>query len=276
MAKDRVGFIGLGIMGKPMAQGLLKRGIDTLVYDLRTERVKELERLGAKGATSAKAIGRASDIIVIMVRDTAQAEEVILGKEGLLEAAKEGSVIVIMSTIDPLFCQRAEKIAAKKRVGMIDAPVTGGPKGAETQSLGIMVGGEEYLLDRCRYVLEAIGNRIVHVGGIGMGEVAKLANNSITSATAIATAGAIGLATKAGVELEKFLKVIQSGTANSWVAQNWDYWRKKVKGETTDFEITYKDLRLALDLAKAYAIPLPLSEVIAHLDMAKVIAGSEN
>lgn len=109
-----------------------------------------------------------------------------------------------------------------------------------------------------------------------MGEVVKLANNTITTVTAVATAGAIGLATKAGVELEKFLKVIQSGTANSWVAQNWDYWRKKVKGETTDFEITYKDLSLALDLAKAYAIPLPLSEVIAHLDMAKVIASSEN
>ncbi len=276
MSKEKVGFIGLGVIGKPMAQNLLKGGIDILVYDIIPERVRELERLGAKGAKSAKEIGAASDIVIIMVRDTSQAEEVILGKEGVLEAAREGSVIVIMSTIDPLFCQRAEKVAAKKGVGMIDAPVTGGPGGAETRNLGIMVGGTEYLLERCRYLLEAMGNRIVHVGGIGMGEVVKLANNSITTVIAGATAGAIALATKAGVDSEKFLKIVQSGTANSWIAQNWDFYRKKAKVGPTELAITYKDLRLALDLAKAYGVPLPLSEVIAQLDMTELIASLEN
>jgi 3-hydroxyisobutyrate dehydrogenase len=254
-----------------MALALLKKGIDTFVYDSAGERIKELEILGAKAASSGHEIGVLCDYVVVMVRDTAQVEAVLLGKQGVLESSKKGSIILIMSTVDPLFCQRTEKIAAVKGIGLLDAPVSGAPKGAEAQNLTIMVGGEKYLLEKCRPILEAMGNRIIHVGGIGMGQVAKIANNSIVLAIAIATAGGITLAKKGGVEADRFLEIIQSSTASSWVAHNWEYWRQKASGKTTDFGITYKDLHLALDLAKSIGVPLPLSEAIGQLDLSDAL-----
>lgn len=227
MSKDTVGFIGLGTMGKAMAQGIVKAGIDIVVArNLRhQEPVKELERRGARVARTAKDIGALSNIAIIMVRDTAQAEAVILGDDGLLSSAREGSIIVIMSTIDPLFCQMVEKIAREKSVGVLDAPVSGGPKGAEAHTLTIMVGGEKDLLERCRYVLEAVGRRIFHVGGIVIAQVIQLATNNIIYVTAIATAGSKILAGETGIGSDRFLEIIQSNAANRWVANKWDHFR---------------------------------------------------
>lgn len=288
MVKDKVGFIGLGAMGKPMARNLIKRGIETIVYDVREEPVKELEKLGAKFAGSTKEIGSLCDFVIIMVNNTAQTEEIILGDEGILSSMGKGSIIVIMSTVDPLLCQRVANIAQEKGIGVIDAPVSssitagakgvggGGPKGAETGTLTIMVGGKKDLFERCRYVLEAMGSQILHVGDIGTAQAVKLASNSIVYATAVATAGGIALAAKAGINLERFLEIIRSNAANSWVAHNWEHWRKKAKPEgKISLGITYKDLGLALDLAKAWGISLPLGEIIAQLDIAKIIEHTE-
>ena len=276
MAKDRVGFIGLGKMGKFMAQGLVGRGIDTVVRNLhRQEPVRELERLGAKAAGSAKEIGALCNIIIIMVRDTSQAEEVILGEEGVMNRVREGSIIIIMSTVDPLFCHRVAKIASEKGVGVSDAPVSGFPKAAETHTLTIMVGGEKDLLERCRYIFEAMGNRVFHVGGIGTAQVIKIAQTNIVFATAIATAGGIALAAKAGVELKRFLEIIQTTAADSWIAHNWEQWSKKGKENKSSLDDSYRKLWMALDLAKAWGISLPLSEVIAQLDIGQLIDFTE-
>jgi 3-hydroxyisobutyrate dehydrogenase-like beta-hydroxyacid dehydrogenase len=275
MPKDKIGFIGLGIMGKGMARGLIERGIDTMVHDLLEEPVKDLEKLGAKVGRSPKEIGALCDIVILMVRDTAQADAIIVGEEGVLSSAREGSVIVIMSTVDPLFCQRTAEIAQKKGVGLLDAPVSGGQKGAETHTLTIVVGGDKYLLERCRYVFEAMGSRIFHVGAIGTAQVVKIAANSISHATAAATAGAIALASRAGIELERFLEIVPVTSANSWVAQNWELWSRKGRGDKKSLDTTNKDLKLALGLAKAWGISLPLSEAIAQLGIDKIIENAE-
>lgn len=276
MSKDKVGFIGVGEMGKPMARGLIEKGIDTVVYDIREEPVKELERLGARIARSPREIGALCDIVIIMVVDAAQAELVILGEEGVLTSAKKGSVIAVMSTVDPLFCERAARIAGEKGVGFLDAPVSGGQKGAEAHTLTLMVGGERHLLERCRYVFEAMASNIFHIGGVGTGQAIKIANNSIVHAILIGTAGGIALAARAGVRVERFIEIIQTTKAKNCVAQNWEFWRNKGRPEgKASLYITCKDMRFALDLTKAYGLSLPLVEAIAKLDIAKIIACTE-
>lgn len=277
MPKDKVGFIGLGTMGKPMAVGLIGKSIDTIVFDVREEPIKELEKLGAKVARSAKEIGLLCNIIIVMVQTTEQAESILLSTDGVLNVARDGSIVAIMSTIDPLFCQRAAVIAEKRGVGLIDAPVTGGPKSAESHTLTIMVGGKKELLERCRPVFEAMGSRIFHIGDtVGSGEVMKVAANSIIYATAIGTAGGMALAGKIGIGLERFVEIVKETAANSWVIHNWDHWHKKSTPEgKTSLYITYKDLRLALDLAKTWDISLPVAELISTLDISKIIGDAE-
>ena len=272
MPKETVGFIGVGEMGKPMAQGIIEKGIDLIVHDIREEPVKELARLGAKVGGSPKEIGALCTITILMVVDTAQAEEVILGKNGVLMSAQEGSVIVVMSTVDPLFCENTAQIAAKKGVGFLDAPVSGGRRGAEAHTLTILVGGEESLLKKCHYVFEAMGNNIFHVGKVGNGEVIKLANNSIIHAILIGTAGGLALAAKAGVPAGRFLNIIRTTSAKNWVAENWEYWSNKAKPEGKDsLYITQKDMGHVRDLAKSYGLNLPLVERLPKLDIAKII-----
>ncbi len=272
MAKHKVGFIGVGDMGKPMARGLIERGVDTIVYDIRKEPLKELEALGARIAASPKEIGSLCDIIITMVVDIAQIEAVFLGSDGALTSAKEGSIIVVMSTVDPFFCVKLAKIAAKKRVGFLDAPVSGGQKGAEAHSLSIMVGGEKHLFHECRSIFEAMGKNIFYIGEVGTGQAIKIAINSIVHASLIGTAGGIALAARAGVKVERFLEIIETTTARNWVAQNWEYWSQKGKPEgKASLYITCKDIMHARDLAKAYGISLPLVEAAANLDLAQVI-----
>jgi 2-hydroxy-3-oxopropionate reductase len=276
MPKDKVGFIGLGVMGKPMARSLIESGIDTMIRNFRRpEPVRELERLGAKPAASVKEIGALCDIIIVMVGDTGQAEEVILGEEGLMVSMKKGSVVVIMSTVDPRFCGKVEKVAKERGVGVLDAPVSGFPKGAETRSLTIMVGGEKDLLDRCRYIFETMGNRIFHVGGFGAAQVVKVAQTNIFFAIAVATAGGIALAAKAGIGAERFLEIIQTTAANSWIAHNWEQWSRKGRENKASLEDSYRKLKLAVDLAKGSGISLPLSEAILLLDIGKIIDETE-
>lgn len=272
MARDTVGFIGVGEMGGPMARGILEKGIDLVVHDIREEPVRELVKLGAKVARSPKEIGARCKITIIMVVDTAQAKEVILGKEGLLTSAPEGSAIAVMSTVDPFFCERTAKIAAEKKVDLLDAPVSGGRKRAEDHTLTILVGGEAKVLEKYRYVFEAMGNRIFHLGKVGNGEVMKLANNSIIHAIVVGTSGGFAMARKAGIPEELFFQILDTSTGRNWVAQNWDFWRNKATPEGKgSLYVTQKDISMARDLARAYGLSLPLVEILPDLDLAEVI-----
>jgi 3-hydroxyisobutyrate dehydrogenase-like beta-hydroxyacid dehydrogenase len=276
MAKETVGFIGVGEMGWPMAKGILDKGIDLMVHDIREDPVKELKKLGAKVAGSPGEIGANCAITIIMVVDKAQAKEVIQGKNGILTTAKKGSMIVAMSTLDPFFCQEMAKIAAEKGVGFIDAPVSGGRGRAEAHTLTIMVGGEESLLKKCRYVLEAMGNNIVYMGKVGNGQVMKLANNSIVHALLIGTAGGLTLAAKAGIPAERFLKILDTSTGRNWVAQNWDYfWSKGTPEGKGSLYVTKKDIAMTRDTARAYGLSLPLVEILPDLDLAEIIKNTQ-
>lgn len=277
MLQEKVGFIGLGTMGKPMAENVLRKGFDTVVYDVRSEPVSALKKLGAKVARSPQEVGELSNIVIIMVRDSTQAEKVILGEKGTLNGVKEGSIIIVMSTVEPSFCEKMAKIAMGKGVGLLDAPVSGGANAAAARTLTIIVGGEEHLVKKCHPVLEAIGNRIFYVGSIGMGQIVKLANNIISHSSYFATTEAIALVTKAGISLERFLEIVRVSSGNTWAAQNqnWHSWwsrKMKVPGGQDSMALVYKDLHLALDISKSLGINPTYLEAIAQLDITKLIS----
>jgi len=274
VSKEKIGFIGLGNMGKPMAETLLRKGFDIWVNDLCEEPVTELERLGAKSAKLAKEIGTLCDIIIVMVRNTAQTEALILGRDGILEGAKEGSLILLMNTVEPNFCQRIARIVAEKKVSLLDAPVSGAPEGARAGTLTIIVGGEEALLGKCRHVLEAMGKNIFHVGGIGTGQVVKLVNNLAFYVNSSAVAEATALGTKAGVELERLLEVLTVSTGNSWAAQNWPSYRERKVREGDHIKSSYDVMRVIKSVAKDMGLHLPLLEFISQQDRLEVLKGT--
>jgi len=271
MAK-KVGFIGLGMMGKPMAKCILKAGFPLTVFDAVPAPVEEMRGLGAAVASSPKEVARASDIVITMVRDDAQTQQIVLDKSGVLEGAKAGSAIILMSTLSPLFCQRVAAEASKKGVGVLDAPVSGSAPAAEAGTLAIMVGGKEELLKECRPVLEAMGKNIFYFGNVGMGEAAKLANNTIVLVNIFAATEGLALGVKAGIDIKRLLEMIKVSTGNSWVIERWDLiagLKKSYKPGAT-MDIMYKDMSLALKLAKELNVDMPLANLATKLDVGRL------
>jgi len=271
MAAIEIGFIGLGEMGRPMAKNLIKAGFQLTVYDMRKEPMEELEKLGAKPAGSAKEVAAASEVIISMVRDTPSTEQVVFGKDGLWEGIREGSTIIITSTIDATYCQRIAVRAKEKGVHVLDAPVSGGKPGAEAGTLSIIVGGEKDVFERCLTIFNAMGRNFYYQGGIGMGEVTKIANNLILLVTIAVVSEAIALAVKSGIEQERFLEILKTSSGNSWTVQNWDSISANKKnyreGRGGAIEIAYKDLHLALNLADSLGIRVPLAALASQLDL---------
>jgi 2-hydroxymethylglutarate dehydrogenase len=266
MADRRVGFIGLGGMGKGMARNIVKGGFDTIVYDVRIDPLKELEKVGAKVAMSPKEVGAKSNIVITMVRDDFQTKQVIFEKEGVIEGIKPGSTILIMGTVSPLCAQSiAKRAKATKEVNVLDAAVSGGTVGAEAGTLSIMVGGDEQVLERCRDVLEKMSKEIFHCGTVGAGLVVKLVNNMINISTVALVSEAITLGQKEGVNLDLLLNIFNTSTARSWVTQNWD-WFTKARRNPAFVEILYKDLTLALNLAKEKQVATPIVSLCSKYD----------
>ena len=197
---EKIGFVGLGIMGKPMARNLLKAGYDLTVYDIVGEAVEEVVGDGAKPASSSREVAAATDKIITMLPDSADSEKVILGPDGVLEGASSGKTIIDMSSIAPLVSQRIAAECAGKGVEMLDAPVSGGEPGAINATLAIMVGGKQEIFDENFDLLKTMGSNVVLTGDIGAGGVTKLANQIIVAANIEALAEALVLATKAGVD----------------------------------------------------------------------------
>jgi len=277
MSKEKVGFIGLGIMGKSMAGNLIRRGFDIVVYNRSREPLEALQNLGAKVAASSKEVGELCNIIIVMVFSAEQAEEVILGKEGLLEGVRNGSLIVIMSTVGPSFCNRAAKMAAEKGVGLIDAPVAGGPGRAVEGTLTVLIGGEDQFVKRCWHIFEAMGKHIFHVSNVvGVGQIVKLANNLITNSGYIATTEAIALVTKAGVNFERFLEIARTSSGINWavLGNHWKTWRKQKLESGPDanpWAVVQKDLGLAVDASREFGLNLKHLEFIYNMDTLELI-----
>ncbi|MBW2340960.1 MAG: NAD(P)-dependent oxidoreductase [Deltaproteobacteria bacterium] len=270
MSGDKVGFIGVGVMGKPMVENLLKKGFHVVAYDVQKERLDALQKSGAQVARSCKEAAELSDVIIVMVLDSKQAEVVILGQEGVLSGAKEGSVIIVTSTLTPAFVKRVAEAVAKKGVGFIDAPVSGGSPSAVAGTLTIMAGGEDAVIERCRPILEAVSKSIFIIGPVGTGQAIKLANQIIANSSWIATSEAVAMALKAGISLQRFLEIIRVSTGNTWAAQGntWlTWWKLKVAKGSTSLNMNIKDIKLAFETSQEYGLNLTHLEALANLDV---------
>lgn len=258
MARE-IGFIGLGAMGSPMSENLIKKGYKLTVYDIVKERMEASVKLGAEAARSSKEVAERSDVIITMVPSSPHVREVILGKGGVIEGVKKGSIVIDMSTIDPLTTREIGKILLDKGVKMLDAPVAKGVPAAIAGTLAIFVGGEQEVYERCKNILSVMGADIHYAGDSGAGEVVKIVNNLILATTMCSLAEALVLGVKAGVEPGVLVNALSQGSGNSFVLENQvKNFVLKGKFEKGVFPVDYmiKDLGLALVTGAEYHVPL--------------------
>ena len=263
---DHIGFIGLGIMGKPMARNLLKAGYPLTVWNRSQPAIDELARDGASGGSSPQDVARQSDVIITMVTDSPDVEKVALGPGGIIEGARPGLVHIDMSTISPAVTRRIAARLAEKGIEMLDAPVSGGDTGAHAGTLSIMVGGKEEVFERCRPIFEVLGRTIVHCGPNGAGQTVKLCNQIVVALNNLAMCEALLFATKAGVDTRRMLEAVGAGAASSWALLNLAP-RILARDFQPGFKVAHqqKDLRLALETAEQQAIPLPGTSLVHQL-----------
>lgn len=262
----RVGFVGLGIMGAPMAANLLKAGFPLIVWNRTPSRMVPLVALGAAAADSPAAVAAASDVTLSCVTNSPDVEAIALGPGGIAEGAAPGSTYIDCSTIAPETARYVARELSRRDIAMLDAPVSGGDVGAKAGTLAIMAGGEAEVFARCLPVLEAIGKTIVHVGPIGAGQVVKLCNQVAGGLNLLAMAEAISLARGAGVDPAKMLEVVSAGAAGSWMLSNLA--PRAVRGDYAPgfmVDLMQKDLRLVLDEAARGHTPLPGTALVSQL-----------
>jgi len=262
----KIGFIGLGIMGKPMSLNLVKAGYKLVVLDRNQAAVAEAVAAGAELATTPREVAERAEIVITMLPNSPQVKEVVLGEHGIIEAARPGLTVIDMSSIAPLVSREvAEKLAAKG-AAMLDAPVSGGEPKAIDGSLSVMVGGPQEVFDRCHDIMKAMAGSVVRTGDIGAGNVTKLANQVIVALNIAAMSEALVLATKAGVEPELVYQAIRGGLAGSTVLDAkaplvMD--RKFAPGFRINLHI--KDLANALDTSHELGVSLPLTAAVMEM-----------
>jgi 2-hydroxy-3-oxopropionate reductase len=262
----KIGFIGLGIMGKPMSLNLIKAGYDLVVLDRNQAAMAELVAAGAKAVTTPKEVAERSEIVITMLPNSPQVQEVVLGEQGILEGAREGLVLIDMSSIAPLVSRELAGRLAAKGVGMLDAPVSGGQPKAIDGTLSVMVGGPQELFDSCYEVMKAMAGSVVRTGTIGAGNVTKLANQVIVALNIAAMSEALVLATKAGVEPELVWQAIRGGLAGSTVLDAkaplvLD--RKFAPGFRINLHI--KDLANVLETSHELGVSMPLTASVMEM-----------
>jgi 3-hydroxyisobutyrate dehydrogenase len=270
-----VGFIGLGAMGGPMARNLLRAGHSLTFCSRRPEVVREFEALGGRHVATPAEAARASEFILTIVTADAEVSEIALGKNGIIEAAAPDKLFVDMSTIGP---QTVRQIAARLQaagMGMLDAPVSGGPGGAAAATLAIMAGGEQADFERCRPIFQALGKHLFHVGPLGAGQTIKLVNQLIGGGIMALVGEGFALAAAAGADLKTMTEVIKKSSGNSTLfearAEKFVLADNYSPGFTV--ELMRKDLALALDLAQALQVPLPVSAAAFQLYTAAMHQG---
>jgi 2-hydroxy-3-oxopropionate reductase len=261
---DTVGFIGLGIMGKPMAENLIGAGYELVVFNRTREKAEELD--GATVAESPREVAEQSDVIVTMLPDSPQVEEVLAGEDGVFEGVREGAVIVDMSTISPVVTEELAERAREKGASMLDAPVSGGDVGAIEGTLSIMVGGSEEDFERALPLFEVMGGTVTHVGPTGTGQVVKAANQIVVALTIEAVSEALVLGSKGGVAPDKILDVLGGGLAGNKVME---VKREKMLSHSFDpgfrVELHHKDLGIALAAGREYGVTLPVTAVVDQM-----------
>jgi 2-hydroxy-3-oxopropionate reductase len=272
----KIGFIGLGIMGKPMSKNLLKAGYELVVMDRNQDTVGEIVKLGATAADTPKAVAAVSDVIITMLPNSPQVKEVALGENGLIEGARPGTIFIDMSSIAPLASREISEALAAKQIAMLDAPVSGGEPKAIDGTMSVMVGGDKAVFDKCYEIMKSMAGSVVHTGDIGAGNVTKLANQVIVALNIAAMSEALVLATKAGVDPDLVFQAIRGGLAGSTVLEAkapmvMD--RNFKPGFRIDLHI--KDLANALDTSHGVGAQLPLTSLVMEMMQALKADGHE-
>jgi 3-hydroxyisobutyrate dehydrogenase len=271
----RIGFIGLGIMGRPMSQNLLKAGYTLTVYNRSKGAAEELASAGAKVAGSPRQVAAESDVVITMVTDTPDVEQVILGPGGVIEAAREGLVVIDMSTISPKVTRAISAKLSAAGAQMLDAPVSGGDKGAREGTLTIMVGGPEAAFSDCLPILQAMGKKIVRMGESGAGQLTKLANQILVVGNMMGVCECLVFAKKAGLDQKLVIESLSAGAASSWSLVNLG-----PKAVDRDFapgfkvKLLQKDLKLVLSSGDELDLALPSTSAAHQLYNALQAAGS--
>lgn len=272
----QVGFIGLGIMGKPMCRNLLKNNVDLTVFDINHQAVEQLASEGAKTAASCCEIAEKCDVIITMLPNSPHVREALLGEQGVIKTVKEGTIVVDMSSIDPLQSREIGKLLAEKGVKMLDAPVSGGEPKAVDATLSVMVGGEKAVFETCLPLLNMMAASVVLVGDLGAGNIAKLANQMIVGINIAAVSEALVMSKKLGASPEKVFQAIRGGLAGSTVmdakvpmmlSRNFDPGFR--------IELHIKDLTNALNAAHGCASPAPLTASVMEFMSALKTDGLE-
>jgi len=252
----KVGFIGMGDIGLPMAKNVVKKGFEMYVCGhVRRQPIEEMVALGAKECPNAKELGQHADAVIIMVQNDKQANDVIFGQNGLLEGLKEGAGILLMGTFAPAFCRKVAEAGESKNIDVLDAPVVGARMGAEAGTLGISVGGDEAVVGKYGALLETMG-KITYCGALGMGQVVKLANNICSTINALVLVEAVNWGLANGASEKMLLEHIKNGSGNSFAAQNWD-WLLSFWGDppSPTYYVGAKDMSHVLDIGKELRLP---------------------
>jgi 2-hydroxy-3-oxopropionate reductase len=260
---ETIGFIGLGVMGDPMARNLLEAEHQLVVHNRSPAPVEALAKAGAETASSPREVAERADVVITMLPDSPAVEAVVLGEDGVLAGASEGALLIDMSTIHPTVSVAVAQAAAERGVAALDAPVSGGDVGAQQGALSIMVGGEADAFERARPLFEVLGKTIVHVGDAGAGQVVKACNQVVVAVTIAAVSEALVLGSKAGVDPELILDVLGGGLAANKVME-----MRRSNFLEHDFtpgfriDLHHKDLGIALESGNEYGVPLPVTGLV--------------
>ena len=270
----KIGFVGLGVMGGPMASNLLAAGHQLTVHNRTRNREESLAKDGALRAASPAEAASDVDVVITMVPDSKDLEEVIGGKEGIATTIRPGSLVIDMSTVDPATARSVAEELAQRDVDFIDAPVSGGSEGAEAGTLSIMAGGSEEAIHAAMPIFEVLGSTITHVGGTGMGQVSKAVNQVIIAGTFMAVAEGLRLAEANGLDGSAALAALSQGAAGSWaLSQRGPRMLERTYPLGFKMALHRKDLRIALDLAASADLDLPLAKLVANVEDALIKKG---
>lgn len=270
----KVAFIGLGTMGVSMALNILKAGHEVTVHNRTRQKEEQVAGQGAKRAESPAEAAKGAQIIVTMVSDTPDVENVVLGTNGVIHGAPKDSIVVDMSTISPAATRQIAQELGKRGIKMLDAPVSGGPEGAQKGTLAIMVGGDDADFEKALPILNAMGKTVTHVGPIGAGQITKAINQIIISGTYLSVAEGLTLGMKAGLEMGKVIQAISGGAASSWVLHN-----RGINVVNNSYPLGFrvrlhhKDLRIALDTARELGATLPATALVAQIENGLIARG---
>ncbi len=270
----KVGFIGLGIMGKPMCKNLLKAGHEVVVIDRNSEVTSEFASLGASSAKTPKQVAEQSDVVITMLPNSPQVKEVVLGENGVIEGAKPGTVLIDMSSISPLAAKEVAAALNERKVEMLDAPVSGGEPKAIDGTLSVMVGGKKEVFEKCYDIMMSMAASVVLTGEVGAGNTTKLANQVVVALNIAAMSEALVLASKAGVEPDLVYQAIRGGLAGSTVL---DAKAPLVMDRKFDpgfrINLHIKDLANALETSHEIGVPLPLTASVMEIMQALKVDG---